>query len=440
MTCFRWQELRKADDFSAPLALHADARASAPECERSQSYDGDGLRVKKTEYGWTTFYLRSSVLGGQVIAEVDGNNVWQRGYVYAGSTLMAVQQGGVFFVHEDPVTKSKRTTDINGNIVSTVELDPWGADTARSSNAAFQPKKFTSYERDANGSDEAMFRRYNRWHSRFDQPDPADGSYDATDPQSFNRYAYVQNNPVSFVDPSGLETCYTDIDGKRVCIPDIGGTVTVPIPSDNTPIGLLLGLSLINGIQPMVHLPFIGDRPDPPPRHPQNPGREMAKFDEAKLRECVKAYGFDPNSIQFTPSQRGQGGKFLGYAPWDTQRTNGIGIVNDVSYNSVQIGHMGLGPPDTGVTINGIGGRPDGRGFAEYSPYHNYTSRSLTNPIAIIATQIHELGHSLSMITGVHPETAPYSRIRPSGKPDDGTFLERCVFGGEVGNNGRLYK
>jgi hypothetical protein len=39
----------------------------------------------------------------------------------------------------------------------------WGADTNRSNNAAFQPKKFTSYDRDANGTDEAMFRRYNRW-------------------------------------------------------------------------------------------------------------------------------------------------------------------------------------------------------------------------------------------------------------------------------------
>ena len=170
----------------------------------SQSYDGEGLRVKKTEYGWTTWYLRSSVLGGQVIAEVDGNNVWQRGYVYAGSNLMAVQQSGVFWMHEDPVTKSKRTTDINGNTISSVELDPWGADTNRSSSAAFQPRKYTSYDRDGNGTDDAMFRRYNRMNSRFDQPDPYEGSYDFTNPQSFNRYAYTQNDPVSFVDPSGL--------------------------------------------------------------------------------------------------------------------------------------------------------------------------------------------------------------------------------------------
>jgi hypothetical protein len=52
-----------------------------------------------------------------------------------------------------------------------------------------------------------MFRRYNRWHSRFDQPDPYDGSYALGNPQSFNRYAYVNGDPVNFVDPSGLKQC-----------------------------------------------------------------------------------------------------------------------------------------------------------------------------------------------------------------------------------------
>ena len=100
-------------------------------------------------------------------------------------------------MYEDPITKSKRICDANGNTVSGIETDPFGADTSRSFAQAFQPKKFTSYDRDANGSDEAMFRRYNRWHSRFDQPDPYEGSYSVTNPQSLNRYAYTQGDPVN---------------------------------------------------------------------------------------------------------------------------------------------------------------------------------------------------------------------------------------------------
>jgi RHS repeat-associated protein len=102
------------------------------------------------------------------------------------------------------VTKSQRVTNSSGTVTSTIDLDPWGGETNRSANSAFQPHKYTTYERDGNGGDDAMMRRYTaKWH-RFSQPDPYDGSYDATDPQSLNRYAYVQNDPANFTDPSGL--------------------------------------------------------------------------------------------------------------------------------------------------------------------------------------------------------------------------------------------
>lgn len=174
-----------------------------------QSYDGDRLRVRKSENGATTYYLRSSVLGGQVVAEISGGGGWQRGYVYYFSSQpLAIQYGGVYWVHQDPVAKSQRLTDASGSVVSWIELDPWGGETGRSANSALQPKKYTSYERDGNGGDEALMRRYEGRWNRFAQPDPADGSYDYADPQSFNRYAYVGNDPVNFVDPTGLyEAC-----------------------------------------------------------------------------------------------------------------------------------------------------------------------------------------------------------------------------------------
>jgi RHS repeat-associated protein len=171
----------------------------------TQSYDGDRLRVKKVENGTTTYYLRSSVLGGQIISELNSSGGLQRGYVYLGNELLAIQQNNqVSWVHQDPVTKSQRITNSSGTVTSTIDLDPWGGETSRSSNQAFQPHRYTTYERDGNNGDEAMMRRYTgKWH-RFVQPDPYDASYDLTNPQSFNRYAYVQNDPVNFVDPTGL--------------------------------------------------------------------------------------------------------------------------------------------------------------------------------------------------------------------------------------------
>jgi RHS repeat-associated protein len=181
----------------------------------TQSYDGDRLRVKRVENGTTTYYLRSSVLGGQVISELSAGGVLQRGYVYLGGQMLAIQQSSqVSWVHQDPMTKSQRITNSAGTITSTIDLDPWGGETSRSSNQAFQPHRYTSYERDGNGGDEAMMRRYTgKWH-RFVQPDPYDGSYDLTNPQSFNRYAYVQNEPVNSVDPSGLLPCTFDAEGN----------------------------------------------------------------------------------------------------------------------------------------------------------------------------------------------------------------------------------
>ena len=89
-------------------------------------------------------------------------------------------------------------------MVAVVVLDPWGGETERSENPRYHPYVYGRYERDGNWSDQAQQRVYHGWYSRFYQPDPWEGSYDLSDPQSFNWCTYVQNDPVNFVDPSGL--------------------------------------------------------------------------------------------------------------------------------------------------------------------------------------------------------------------------------------------
>lgn len=211
------------------------ATASSSGYSLEQAYDGERLRVKKVENNVATYFLRSTVLGGQIVAELNSAGAMTRGFVYQGGHLLATQQNGqINWVHQDPVAKSKRVTNSLGNVTSTVELDPWGGDTTRSSNGAFQPRRFTTYDRDANASDDAMHRRYNRWHMRFDQPDPYAGSYNLTDPQSFNRYTYVRNDPANLVDPSGLEDCGND----PWCIINIDfGPNGIPGTGSGNPIG-----------------------------------------------------------------------------------------------------------------------------------------------------------------------------------------------------------
>jgi RHS repeat-associated protein len=65
--------------------------------------------------------------------------------------------------------------------------------------------RFTSYERDSEtATDYAVNRQYNQSVGRFNRVDPYQASGYLVDPQSWNRYSYVQNNPVDWVDPDGL--------------------------------------------------------------------------------------------------------------------------------------------------------------------------------------------------------------------------------------------
>ena len=72
-------------------------------------------------------------------------------------------------------------------------------------------QKFTSKEHDPESAlDYFGARYYGSTMGRFTSPDPDPGSMDITNPQSFNRYAYVLGNPLGNVDPSGMDCVVLD--------------------------------------------------------------------------------------------------------------------------------------------------------------------------------------------------------------------------------------
>jgi RHS repeat-associated protein len=74
-----------------------------------------------------------------------------------------------------------------------------------SSNADDIRQKFTGYQKDAETNfDFAEARMYENRYGRFTAVDPLIASGKSVNPQTFNRYIYVGNNPLAFVDPTGL--------------------------------------------------------------------------------------------------------------------------------------------------------------------------------------------------------------------------------------------
>ncbi len=67
----------------------------------------------------------------------------------------------------------------------------------------------TGKERDTeSGLDYFGSRYYASSMGRFSSPDPSGLVYaDQSNPQSFNLYSYVGNNPLKFIDPLGLYSC-----------------------------------------------------------------------------------------------------------------------------------------------------------------------------------------------------------------------------------------
>jgi RHS repeat-associated protein len=171
-------------------------------------YDGNGGRVRVTDGGAPVYYVRSSVMG-QVAMEVNSSGV-RRAYLYAGGKLVAQQStdGQFYWLHTNHLGSSRAMTDVNGTLVYKGQFDPYGQallEWSSSGNTNLNSRKF-GYERDAaTGLDYANARMYTSLRGRFMQPDPSGlGASELNRPQSLNTYVYTRNDPVNFVDPSGL--------------------------------------------------------------------------------------------------------------------------------------------------------------------------------------------------------------------------------------------
>jgi RHS repeat-associated protein len=98
--------------------------------------------------------------------------------------------------------------DAAGTLVAEHHYLPFGDEKPSQIDPSINNKAFTGHQRDGEtGLDYMLARYYGSSLGRFQSPDPGNDT-DPEDPQSWNMYTYVRNNPVLLIDPDGRKIKY----------------------------------------------------------------------------------------------------------------------------------------------------------------------------------------------------------------------------------------
>jgi RHS repeat-associated protein len=171
------------------------------------TYDGDGRRVKKTENGVTTIYI-----GNTYEKNLSTSAVTK--YFYLGGKRVAMKQGStLYYLHGDQLGSTSLTTSVTGTLVASARYDAYGG-TRTTSGTTPTDYKFTGQRQEATlgptnyGLYDYGARFYDPLIGRFIAADTIVPS--AGNPQDLNRFSYVRNNPLKYMDPSGHECTKPD--------------------------------------------------------------------------------------------------------------------------------------------------------------------------------------------------------------------------------------
>jgi RHS repeat-associated protein len=180
---------------------HATDLTNAQGTSLSYRYDAEGRRVKKVYGSLTTLYVYDGL--EQLAAEY--------------STQAAVNPCGTAtcYLTVDHLGSTRLLTDSAGNAMRRYDYEPFGTEilagvggrTTAMGFAGTQDSfnlKYTGQERDSEtGLDYLHARYYSAAQGRFQSPDAGNTGADPSDPQTWNGYAYVNNNPLMYTDPDG---------------------------------------------------------------------------------------------------------------------------------------------------------------------------------------------------------------------------------------------
>ena len=193
----------------------------------SYSYDAEG-RLKQVDSGNTAIYNYDSfghrsmqyappvyneyvvdLTGRAITAVAPGTSTVYTAEVFAGGRHWVTDNGSALFLGADWVGTSRALTNLSGTFDQLYTSLPWGDSLSFAGNGSsfHTTSQYTGKEYDPEANlYHFPARQYAPVQGRWLTPDPAGmAAVDLTNPQTWNRYAYVTNNPVSMTAPNGLD-------------------------------------------------------------------------------------------------------------------------------------------------------------------------------------------------------------------------------------------
>jgi RHS repeat-associated protein len=220
-------------------AYDAEGRITTLNGNPMYLYDAEGSRVAK--YSGSTITAQYLLdLGGSQVTELNNSGQWVHSNIFAGARLLATYEGpagpvpNTYHFHLTDWLGTKRMqTTAAGNQEEVSYSYPFG-DGLNCSGTDATEQHFTGRKRDIESGNEHFKARYldsglGRWTS----PDKIFADQHGANPQSWNLYSYVRNNPTSNLDVSGLSTITFDGRANTITLYSGNGTRMVTFTAYN---------------------------------------------------------------------------------------------------------------------------------------------------------------------------------------------------------------
>ena len=250
------------------------------------TYDALGRMVEQNRSGVYTQIVYSPT--GSKLALMNGQTLVKAFVALPGGGQAVYQPGTtgpVYYRHGDWLGSSRLATTPTRTKYFDVSYAPFGENYKDSGTTDYS---FTGQNQDTmTGYYDFLFRQYSQVEGRWLSPDPAGlAVVGPEDPRTWNRYAYVGNMPLNFVDPLGLAPpCQGD-----KCTPP--GWMPIGSPGD----------SLTSQCMGAAPPPIVGaPQPCPEPQPPRS-----SENCNPKHGNCVDTWGKNgaKSGLQFPPDAR----------------------------------------------------------------------------------------------------------------------------------------